>query len=224
MPGPLIRLREEERTKRRSIADAIDVVSRFGLPSDSIGRIQVGPLRLPAGDRICLVEVVFPHLGYAVSLPTSARFKARTMTHSIREGDIRLLSNAKVQSDGTVVLRNGERLRAVEVVPGYLPYKPSLLDLRILRHVIALMGADSCYRSIREGLPEPYRDMMPDFRAIDFGRISSLRVPQLKVIQGYIEEHEPALAVSSQKISDALAALGVRRPRRRRARSPVPLP
>jgi hypothetical protein len=146
------------------------------------------------------------------------------MTHSIREGDIRLLSYAEVHSDGMVVLRNGECLRAVEVVSSYLPYKPSPLDLRILRHVIALTGADYCYRSIREDLPEPYRDMVPDLRAIDFARVSSLPVPQLKIIQAYIEEHEPALTVSLQKISDALAAQGVRCPHRRPGRTLVRSP
>ena len=49
------------------------------------------------------------------------------------------------------------------MVPSYLPYEPSPLDLRILRYVIALTGADYCYRSIRENLPVPYRDMVPTF-------------------------------------------------------------
>jgi hypothetical protein len=220
MTDALVRLQEEKRTRRRSIADVVGVVSRFDPPTDPIGRIQICPLRLPRGDRTYLVEVAFPKLGCVVSLPTSARFKARSMTHSLREGDIRLLSDAKVYSDGTVALRNGKHLRAVEVVPSYLPYEPSPLDLRILRYVIALTGADYCYRSIRENLPVPYRDMVPDVCALDFGRVANLRVPYLKVIKAYIEDHDPALAVSSQKIADALAAIGVRRPRRRRARTP----
>jgi hypothetical protein len=59
MPEALIRLQEENRTTRRSIADAIDVVSRLGLPSGPIGRIQIGPLQIPSGDRTYLVEVGF---------------------------------------------------------------------------------------------------------------------------------------------------------------------
>jgi hypothetical protein len=115
-----------------------------------------------------------------------------------------------------VVLRNGERLRAVEVVPSCLPYEPSPLDLRILRHVLALTGADYCYRSIQDDMPQEYRDMVPDLRAIDFARVRDLRVPYLKVIKAYIEDNDPALTVSLQKLSNALAAFGVRRPRRRR--------
>ena len=180
--------------------------------------IKIGPLQLPSGVRIFLVEVAFPQLGYVVSLPASARFKARNMTHSIAEVDIRLLGDAKVYLDGTVALRNGERLRAVEVVPSYLPYKASALDLRILRHVLAQTRADHCYRSIREDLPQQYREMVPDFRAIDFARVLDLRVPYVKVIKAYIEDNDPGLNVSLQKISDALALFGVRRPRRRRAR------
>lgn len=222
LPDALIRLQEKERMGRRSIADAIDVASRFGEAPDPIGRVQIRPLRLPSGEQTNLVAVAFPELRYVVSLPTSARFKARTMTHSTREGDIRLLSDATVYSVGTVtvVLRNGERLRAVEVVPSRLPYEPSTLDLRILRHVLALTGADYCYRSIRDDVPQEYRDMVPDLRKIDFARVRGIRVPGLKVIKGYIEDEDPASTVSLQKLSNVLAAFGVRRPRRRRRGTP----
>ncbi len=215
-----MRLQEEERTRRRSIADALDVVSCFDMPRDPIGRIRIGPLRLPSGDKVYLVEVVFPQLGI-VSLQTSARFKARNKTHSTNEGDIRLLDGADVYSVGTVVLRNGERLRAVEVVPSYLPYKPSPLDLIILHHVLALTDTSHCYRSVLEDLPQQYRGVVLDLRAIDFARVRDLRVPRLKSIKAYIEDKDPALTVSLQKISDALAVFGVRRPRRRRTRTQV---
>jgi hypothetical protein len=41
-------------------------------------------------------------------------------------------------------------------------------------------------------------------------------VPLLKVLRGYIEDTDPELKVSNQKIADALATFGVRIPRRRR--------
>jgi hypothetical protein len=65
------RLQEERRTKRRTVADALDVVRRvFGLEDPPRGRIMVTPLGLPSG-WTALVDVIFPDLERIVSLPTS---------------------------------------------------------------------------------------------------------------------------------------------------------
>jgi hypothetical protein len=106
-------------------------------------------------------------------------------------------------------------LRAVEVLPTRLPLELSKLDKRILEHVIAMTGADYCYRSIREDLPAEFQDIIPDIGGIDYSRVRQIRCPRLKQIQGYIVVHEPEPRVSLQKIADALAGCGVRRPRRR---------
>ena len=109
--------------------------------------------------------------------------------------------------------------------PGYAPLRlcqpicrtsPRNLDERILRHVISLMKAEGhCYRSIRECLPEHLQDQVPDLRALDYSRVRTLQVPQIKVIRAYIADNDPELRLSNQKIADALATFGVRVPRRR---------
>jgi len=53
-------------------------------------------------------------------------------------------------------------------------------------------------------------------RALEYSRVRTIRAPLLKVLRGYIEDTDPELKVSNQKIADALATFGVRIPRRRR--------
>jgi hypothetical protein len=213
---PSVRLQEERRTRRRTVADALDVICQaFGIAEIPDAQIQLGPLRLPSGKLTALVDVVFPDLGCRVSLPTSARFKALTDASSQRQVfEIFLLDQAEVYSDGSLLL-DGTRLRAVEVIPTYLPYEPSELEERILRHVIVRTNSYHCYRSVREDVPEHLRDQIPDVRALDYARVRTIQTPPLKAIQSYIEVHDPKLKVSNQKIADALAAFGVRVPWRR---------
>jgi hypothetical protein len=215
-----VRLQEERRTKRRTVADALDVVGRDLTPNEILrGQIEIARLQLPSGECTALVDVVFPDLGCRVSLPTSARFRALSETDSRREEfEISRLDGAEVWFDGCVLLADGTRLRAVEVIRTHLPYRPSDLDERILRHVISLTGSDHCYRSIREGLPEQLQPQVPDLRALDYGRVREIQAPPLKVIRAYLD-HDPTLRVSEQKISDALATFGVRVPRRRPRRT-----
>jgi hypothetical protein len=138
-----VRLQEERRTKRRTVSDALDVVRQvLGSEAPPPGRLRVGPLRLPSGDCTALVDLVFPDLECIVSLPTSARFQARSggaSQPSIFE--ISQLERAQVFSDGTVLLADGSQLRAVEVLPTYLPYEPSILDERILWMIPASASA-----------------------------------------------------------------------------------
>ena len=217
-----IRLQEECRTRRRTIADAVDVVrQKLGLNEVARATIRIGPLQLPSGDSTALVDVVFPDLGYVVSLPTSAQFKALHGTGPLhKEFEISLLDRAEVYADGSVLLLDGTRLRAVEVRPTYLPYEPSELDYRILRHAIFLTNSAHCYRKLLEGLPPEFKDKFEphfqDVRALEYSRVRTIRAPLLKVLRGYIEDTDPELKVSNQKIADALATFGVRIPRRRR--------
>jgi hypothetical protein len=212
------RWQEERRTSRRTIADALDAVAQDLAPGErSSARIKIGPLQLPSGKCTALVNVVFTDLGCIVSLPAAAQFRARAPTSTqYQTFEISRLDDAEVCPDGSVVLVDGTRLRAVEVIPTYLPYDPSELDNRILRHVIDLTQSDFCYRFIREGLPEHLQHQVHDDRALDYARVRRIQAPALKVIRAYIQDREPALKVSNQKIADALASCGVRIPRSRR--------
>src|ERR1700693_511122 len=81
-----VRLQEEYRTTRRTVADALEVV-RLKLCLDEIPRaeITIGPLQLPSGKCTALVSVVFPDLGCIVSLPTSGQLRALSGTSSRQE-------------------------------------------------------------------------------------------------------------------------------------------
>jgi hypothetical protein len=223
------RLQEQDRSSRRTIADAVDIVRQtLGGVEIARARVHVYPLLLPSGKPTALVDIVFSDLGCRVSLPTSTRFTGLSDIDSQRkEFEIALLDGAEVSSDGSVRLASGLKVRAVEVVPTPLPYIPSQLDEKILRHVIELTKSDHCYRRLLEGLPgdvqERFEEELREASAVDYSRIRRLHVPALKVIRGYINDKEPALRLSEQKIADALAIFGARTPRRRerkgRARS-----
>jgi hypothetical protein len=210
-----VALDQDGRTKRRTVADALEVVrQRLGVGEITRAEIRLAPFALPWGGSTAAVVVLFPDLGCYVSLPASARFGARTDTSPQRQAfEIALLEGAEICSDGSVLLKDGSRLRAVEVEPTGL-HKPSALDERILVHVIAMTESFHCYRSIREGLPEDLQRQILDLRALDYSRVRTIQAPPLKVIRGYIE-NDPQLRISNQKIADALARCGVRVPRRR---------
>jgi hypothetical protein len=212
-----VRLQEEQRTRRRTIADALDVVCQaLGLDETPRGEIRLYPLWLPSGECTTMVDMVFPGLGCIVSLPASTTFRARSGTGSQRKVfEISRLGGAEVCSDGAVQLADGTRLRGVEVIPTHLPYKPSQVDERIIHNVISLTKSYHCYRSMREGLPGDWQHLVPDLHALDYGRVRTIKAPPLKVIQAYIAENDPELKVSNQKIADALAMCGVRIPGRR---------
>jgi hypothetical protein len=211
-----VALDEAGRTQRRTVADALEVArQRPGMGEITRAEIRLAPFLLPWGGCTAGVVVLFPDLGCYVSLPASASFSARTDTGRQRQAfEIALLEGAEICSDGSVLLKDGMRLRAVEVEPTGL-YRPSALDERILVHVIAMTKSCHCYRSIREGLPGDFQRQIPDLRALDYSRARTIQPPPLKVIRGYIEQNDPQLQVSNQKIADALARCGVRVPRRR---------
>ena len=133
-----VALDQDGRTKRRTVADALEVVrQRLGVVEITRAEIRLAPFALPWGGSTAAVVVLFPDLGCYVSLPASARFGARTDTSPQRQAfEIALLEGAEICSDGSVLLKDGSRLRAVEVEPTGL-HRPSALDERILGHVIA---------------------------------------------------------------------------------------
>jgi hypothetical protein len=214
------RLCEESRNLRRTIADAVDVLREIAdLNEHSRAEVRACPLRLPSGDLTGLVDVLFDvpfrEEVSIVSLPTSARFRA------IFEGssrpdyfEISRLDGAIVGTEANVLLTDGTKRRAVEVIPTRLPINPTELDWRIVHHTISIIGAeDRCYRNLREGLPPHLQDMIPDRRFIDCSRLSGLDLPPLKVIASLIAERDKTLCkLSPQTVADALRKFGMRLP------------
>lgn len=122
-----VRLEEHLRPKRRTIADAMEVLRKNGFMDHDQAAILVGPLELPSGEMVGLPNLFFPSVErqsmLIVSLATSKRFWARREGHpGLEQFDIFQLDRAYVRVDGTAVLADGEKIRAVTVDPARLPY------------------------------------------------------------------------------------------------------
>ena len=103
-----VALDEDGRTKRRTVADALEVVrQRLGVGEITHAEIRLAPFALPWGGSTAAVVVLFPDLGYYVSLPASARFGARTDPSPQRQAfEIAVLEGAEICSDGSVLLKD----------------------------------------------------------------------------------------------------------------------
>jgi hypothetical protein len=210
-------LKEDSRDKRRTIADALEVIRQeLGVDEMPSAEIRVCPLPLPCGEATAAVMLVCPDLECWVSLPASSWFTAFPEKCSQRhQFKIHCLDQAKVDPTGSVVLTDGRCLRGVEMVPTHMPYELSLVEKRILWNVIAFTESYGCYRNLRDDLPQHLQPGIPELWVLDYGRLHTIPGRPLKAIKAYIETQDPELTVSNQKIADALAKCGVRVPRRR---------
>lgn len=216
------RLREESKQSRRTIADALEVLREAAdFEEDDRAEIRIGPLQLPSGHVVHLVDIVFDaplrEKVYIVSLPTSAKCRAICDGSPRRnELEISRLDGAVIDAEASVYFSGG-KLHAVEVIPFPLCYEPTELDRRIVHLTIAIIGAeDRCYRSLRDGVPLQFQDMVPDIGLLDCSRLSELDVPPLKNIVSLIAEKDKTLRkLSPQKASDSLRTFGVRIPKAR---------
>ena len=215
------RVLDENKNGRRTIADAIDVLCKhanFGQQDQAI--IRVDALPLPSYQAVAQVHAVFENLArdvtYFVWLPSASKCKAQRDGRSEYEMfAIFDLDAAVINSDGTVLLSDHRRLRAVEVVPEFLPYELTDLEWRILHHTIQYMGIeDRVYRSHWEGLDTHLQEGLPVSRGLDFSRLVGLDVPFLKQIQGYIaDKDDPSARMPSpETIAATLKKCGMRIP------------
>lgn len=217
-------LAEDDRSLRRTVADALEVLRQeTGFTDADSAAIQLAGLRPLSGKDVWLTQVQFEAREgtYGVSLPSAYCFSARTASGQRESFDMRRLHGAEVSGTGQVRLADGTLLSAVEVLPARLPLEPSQLDWTILRHTLSLIDPEA--RStipLADRFPSEVGEAIPDARVLDFGKLTSLlnevQVPYLKVIAAHIATCEPDLNISQQKISDTLAAFGIRPIRRRR--------
>jgi len=220
--NPAMRLlMEDSRDKRRTVADAVEVIRQEPEVEEMAGaEIRVSPFELPSGEATAVVAVVCPDFDCFVSLPASWWFTALSEKCSQRQRfEIPCLDDAKVGPDGSIVLTDGRRLRGVEMVPSHMPYAMSPVEQGILWHVIALTESYDCYRNLRDDLPPHLQAGIPELWVLDYGRLHIIPRCLLKVIKAHIEAHDPKLRVSTQKIADTLAKCGVRVPRPRPQRA-----
>jgi hypothetical protein len=229
MPRQYNVLREVSRNQRTTIADAIDLLeTEANFKPGDCATVWLQPLQLQTAAVVWLVSVIFERaaaVGFVVPLRTAKAFFAVDMDGSRKRlFEMELLDGATTNASGVVSLANGDRVRALELVPALLPYELSQLDEEILYLTVSMIkGAESrCYRDLCDDLPAAEREGIPSLRFLDFSKLAegpgrpALKVPYLKVIRGKFEEAYPrAVSPSEQKIADALEKAGIRVPRRR---------
>lgn len=228
-------LRQNERAHRRTINDAIavfeaelDLKLGHGFAPDITAKIQVDGLRLPSRDVVGLVRCAFTSTtrdhSFVVPLATSSTFLAKREHGAKRESfDIFQLNDAEIYSSGDLRLKNGAKLRAVEVVPARLPYELTDLERRIIKFAVDKTGEfDRCYRNPFASLPVHLSVGLPEVRVLDYSSFAKnddrprLKVAGLKEIQAdFLEANDDIKSISRQKISDALAKAGLLVPIRR---------
>src|SRR5271166_2934284 len=160
-------LAQASQSSRRTIADALAILeteAAFG--EDDTAQIRIGHLRLPSGETVRLVLVVFDmpftDKGFAVPLPTTKQFYADYGGSRRVLFDVGLFDEAVADGKGNVLLATGEALRAVEVIPARLPLKHTDLDWRIVHGTVQFVPeGGSCYRSLREGVDPSIAPMVP---------------------------------------------------------------
>ena len=110
-------LASDDRIRRRTIADAIEVLHSIpDFTEQSRASVQVDPLPLASGEIVGLVKVQcngpLPEVICVVQMPTSSRFRAVRKGSSHQESfDIFRLDGAAVDGAGNVKLADDARLR-----------------------------------------------------------------------------------------------------------------
>jgi hypothetical protein len=228
--------------KPTTLAEAIHIVERSpGLSERAQIVMHVGRMNLNAGKHLHLVVLDYKLSPSAEStfipLQSGNTFRAiEDITSQRREYPIEVLDGGTVSHDAVVTLQDGTTLRAVEIIPGRLPYQFTPLDEKIIHAAISVAQIEgSAYRSFREGLPEEdtkrtvvtgaeffefieFGEFVDGFKFIDFGKLAQVEKPRLKLkhIQREFIKLFPAAEIpSEQKISDTLALVGLWNPKRR---------
>ena len=219
-----VTLAEGIKHNRRSVADAIDLLTKHAdFRANNLAKIHTLLLPLPAKERLFQLCVVFENSAaettFLVWLPTSSCFKGKTLdkgrADKLETAD---LNGASIDFEGNVFLTTGAQLRAVDVIPAPLPAELSDLEWRILKCTIKCMNIeDQVVRTFGEELDLDVRATLPVIRRIDFQRLQGLKVPPLKVLQDFIIKNERDLeSISLEKISGTLSKCGMRTVIRRR--------
>ena len=215
------RLAEPDRHLRRTAMDALEVLRKeVGFQDDDQAEFHVGLMRLVSDDKVGVVDIRFERPARktvcCVSLPASTHFVAKMEGQTfLRRFEITRLNQARINGRGHVRLRDGSKLRALEIEPERLPLKPSDLDWCIVHLTLELISARHCYRNLREDCPPEQRDMVPDLLFLDIARLSELALPPLQDITRYIANGYKK--VSGQQIANSLRKFGIRHPQARPA-------
>ena len=179
--------------KRRTIADAIDVLQKFaGFEGTIVPKFNLAGYGYPR-DR-SLVLRGFHLKARPIERPSSSSFCQRRLNSrliNLLVGDIGRLEGATLDEKGNVELQDGTLMRAVEITPALLPYEISSLDRAIVALTLSQMNAlDICSYSSGGVFLDHSKDD-PDVGFIDCSKLAGLNVPILKVIKGHIADRAP---------------------------------
>ncbi|MGA7545508.1 MAG: hypothetical protein WBW08_06740, partial [Methyloceanibacter sp.] len=186
-----IRLYDDGRKSRRTIADAVESLrDRPGFSEDMRAEISTGRLQLPTGKVVSLVQVICQEIGWAVSLPTSVYFYGtRTTGVAPEEFEISRLEGAVADANSNVELSDGTLLHAVEVQPVCLPDAMTEQEMLIVHAAIAFIGAEArCYRHLRakKSLKAKFPDELRKAKFLDFATLPGLKIFGLKDFTRYV--------------------------------------
>jgi hypothetical protein len=140
-------------------------------------------------------------------MPSSLRFTARTTLGEQLTYEIGLLNDAISDLDGNVQLSEGQFVHQVDLIPSRLNYDFTAIQDAIVRRALKFLQVeDRCYRLLDDNL-------LPGLRVLDYGTLPKIRIPSLKAVQNYVEDHLEG--VSRPDIVTALKLAGMQFPRSR---------
>jgi len=198
------------RQTMRSLADALEKLRELGAFSDGErAEIKTMVLELPDRLTMSLVAVLGPRRcdgsRWVIRMPSSQRFTARTTRGEQLTYEIALLNDAVSDPDGNVQLSDGQFLHQIDLIPSPRDYDFTTTQDAIVRHALKfLQMEDQGYLPLDDRL-------FPGVRVLHYGTLRNLRIPNVKSLQNYVEDHLPG--VSRPAIVTALKRAGMQFPR-----------
>src|ERR1700746_2871255 len=134
MPLPCEMLAENDRSNRRTVMDALEMLrAGANFEENDVAGVWLCGKRLPSSKIVHLVCISFDSTihkkRFLVSLPSANSFKARFEGEpEPQEFEIASLAGATINGWGHVRLSDGTQILGVEIIPALLPYKVTRLD------------------------------------------------------------------------------------------------
>jgi hypothetical protein len=194
----------------RSLADALERLRELGAFSNGERiEIKITEMVMPDRRRMGLVAVLGPRKrdgsGWLIRMPWSLTFRARTTLGEQLTYRIALLNDAISDPDGNVQLSDGRFLHQIDLIPSSLYYDFTATHDAIVRHALKFLQVeDQCYLPLDDRL-------LPGIRRLHYGPLRNVRIPNVKTVQNYVEDHLPG--VSRPDIVAALKRAGLQFPR-----------
>ncbi|TYO63875.1 hypothetical protein FXV83_24980 [Bradyrhizobium hipponense] len=227
-------LLEDQRSRRRTVADVIDVLHSQGVFDGArTAEIRVGALQVRSEEIVGLVAVFAESTTaetiFVVKLPSSKQFRAKRQGSQDAETfDIFRFHEAIIDGSGAVELADGTRLRAVELAPA-LPWSASMHRNRMSLEELAV---DLLFETLGEHRynrsPEEYErlaSLIPHLKEAHYRVNERLEQLQKKGQQPYSEicyfkagdvvpRYVPfPTKISAETLRKGLIALGFRAPK-----------